>query len=51
MDCGEGSLDDPVFIGDAVDVCVDGCINGGRDVPAGTLECALMANCFQQLRS
>ena len=44
MDCGELSFGDSVFIGDTVDVCVDGCINGGCDVLAGTLECALMEN-------
>ena len=35
------------FIGDVVDVFVDECINGGHDVSAGTLECALMANFFR----
>ena len=51
MNCGERSFGGPVFIGDALDVFVDECINGRRDVPAGTLECVLMANCFRQSRS
>ena len=34
-----------------LDVFVDGCINGGCDVPAGILECVLMANCFRRSMS
>ena len=51
MDCSEESLGDPVFIGDDMDVCVDGCINGGRDVPARVRECELMVTCFWCSRS
>ena len=49
--CSEWTFSGPLFIRGALDVLVDVCINGRCDVPAGTLECALMANCFRCSRS
>ena len=51
MNCGEWSFGNPVFISDVVDVCVNGCINGRRDVPTRILECTLMVNCFRHSMS